>query len=118
MTETAESHPKSVMLGQPTLAIGLEYLTDHFRKQENLKDCLTLSWQDLAVAFLISCLFRLDSVLIGSSQGKNSSLPNRPILPKRKQVPYGVSSLPISLYGVDWCCQEQLCLMPTEFLNY
>lgn len=37
------------MLGHPTLANGLEDLTDHFQKQENLKDDLTLVRQGLAV---------------------------------------------------------------------
>lgn len=47
MTETATwtvTQGFSEMLGYPTLAKGLEYLTDHFQKQENLNNCPTLSW--------------------------------------------------------------------------
>ena len=41
----------SETMSQPTLAVDLEYLTDHSQKQENSKDCPTLSWQGSAVAF-------------------------------------------------------------------
>ena len=41
----------SATLSQPTLAVELEYLTDHFQRQENSKDCPTLSWQGSALAF-------------------------------------------------------------------
>ena len=44
------------MSGQPTLAIGLEYLTDHFQKQENFKHCPTLSWQGSTVVFTSTLL--------------------------------------------------------------
>ena len=41
-------------------------------------------------------------------------LAQRPVLPRRKQAPSGVSSVLNILSGIDQCCQEQSCLTSTE----
>lgn len=61
---------------------------------------------------LVSCLFGLDSWLSVSSQSNGSSLPNRTVLPRRKQALYEVSFI---LIAVNQCCKVQLYLTSTEF---
>ena len=41
-------------------------------------------------------------------------LAQRPVLPRRKQTPSGVSSVLNILLGIHWYCQEQSCLTSTE----
>lgn len=42
----------SATLGHPNLAIGLEYVADHFQKQKNFKDWTTPFWPSSAATFL------------------------------------------------------------------
>ena len=48
---------------------------------------------------------------IPNSQGKSSFLLKWLALQQGKQTLYGVSLIPIIFFEVNWCCQEQICLI-------
>ena len=111
LTETAgylDSHPTSLCsLGATNFGYRPGISDRPFTEARTFKRLSHPYLAKFSRFFLVSCLFELDSWLSVSSQRKGSSLPNRTVLPRRKQALYEVS---VILIAVNQCCQVQLYL--------
>ena len=80
------------------------------------------------LSYLIFARFGSLSVCILLSQSRHHAFcqwsrkgqffAQKPILPRRKQAPIGVSLLLNIPSGINWCCQEQSCQQNPELFKY
>ena len=74
-----------------------------------LKNCPAFSWKILVVTLFCVLLVQFGQHTISNSE-KGIFLSSGLLLSLRKQIPHGVSSMPIIFSKVNWWFQEQTCL--------